>query len=233
MPLPMDNPAALSCGCNHQQNFGFALDAGGLPEGATGFIDFTDMTFYTEGGNEDIVDIIGSNVDWGYPFDPEAITLGVGLSGTSGEFLGTCRDILLAGGVVVFDVEVSAGVADGRTHYTIFDVPDQNYLWLAMFGTVEHSNPLSSSLVAASGADPRPPLLTIGNHKIADQFAAGVCKCCTDGGDVIVADTTDYPANFGDFNTVAFAVDAGINLRTITIYPPPMNDAEMQALSSL
>lgn len=67
MPFPVDNPAALSCGCNHQQNFGGMIAGGDFTQ--TGEADMAGGTYTLNGEPCEITDIIDT-AHAGGNFDP-------------------------------------------------------------------------------------------------------------------------------------------------------------------
>jgi hypothetical protein len=204
------------------------MDPGGLPDGATGFVDFTALTFYTSGDETEIGDVIQENAGFG-AFNPANIVEGTGLVGgvdSKPVFAGEALSQILAGATLVFDFTLSSG-AGGYFSLIAYDDPDFNLTWGVAIASTEAA--FDSSL----NADAPSTLfsdIALGIHRAAWTITSSGVKVSIDGG-AVVADA----GTAGDFillNASGMEVFANAVLRSIAIYPPKSN-AEMQALSAL
>lgn len=205
----------------------FTMDEDGLPEGATGYINFVDLTFYTEGGNEDIDEVITEDANFG-AFNPANIIEGTGLVGgvtSKPVIIGTARTQILAGATVVFDFTFSSGL-NGYFVLLAYDDPDFNFTWQCQPASVEAG--FTGNIMAT-----HPPTdlddLTLGAHRAAWTIEDTGVKVSIDGAAVVSdAGTAE---DFALLNATGMEVFADATLRSIAIYPP-MSNAEMQAITA-
>lgn len=209
----------------------FVSDPGGLPEGAIGYVDFANLTFYDTMGSEDIDQVIENDPDNGWPYDPENLQEGVGLVGNDADtrpsIIGTWLAQILEGATMVFDCTFSDGVVTNNDHLTFFayDSPDFNF---SFGGTVAPTPSSISSNVYAGGGGTAVDDVTAGRHLVAVTVGSGVGKICHGGGTVFTATpTADWPS----VNAAGIEIYLGNILHSATIYPI-MTNAEMQAATA-
>lgn len=206
----------------------FTMDPGGLPDGAIGFINFVDLTFYTEGGNEDIDEVITEDAENFGEFNPANIVEGTGLVGSPTSkpvIVGSALAQILAGATVVFDFSFVSGT-DGYFIILAYDSPDFNFTWQCAEASVEAS---FTGSIAATFPSTELADLALGAHRAAWTIESSGVKVSTNGG-AVVSDAGD-PGDFALLNAAGMEVIDDAILRSIAIYPP-MNDAEMQAISA-
>lgn len=206
----------------------WTMDPEGLPEGAIGFVDFTTLTFYTEGGNEAIDQVITEDAVFG-TFDPENIVEGTGLIGgvtSKPAIVGTALTQILAGATVVFDFTFVTG-ANGYFSLITYDSPDFNFTWGCGPASVEagFDSYLSADLPTTIFTD-----LPLGAHRAAWTIQSTGVKISIDG-EAVIADA-GTAEDFALLNAAGMEVFDNCVLRSFAVYPP-MNDAEMEVISAL
>lgn len=252
MPAPFDSAAlyaAGSCGC-HQQVYGFMPDAGGLPAGATGYIDFQTRTFYFVGGSTDFEDVVFADLDnYGTAFDPATDVTAAGLIEGACSLTGDALDLMLPGGatcVAVVDLKLSTSGASPKLGsgfvFDMFNAPNfvLDWKWIAL--CAEDGIAGQGNLMRAGGVDYlyADEFLAEGVHKLGVTFETSKIAMCIDGGTVssqlsVEAWAGKTPDSFAmdvtGLNSVVPDI-SGAGLQKFIIYPAKYG-ADLQAVTAL
>lgn len=227
MPLPFDQPAALSCGCNHQQNYGGLNTPGGTTSEI--LIDFANGSYIVDGQPVEIETLTAEDVVNWNTYDSADVVPGSGYpsiegSGSGPVLAGAALQAVLDGATVVMDFDI----VDDQVWFEIFDDTfTSDYKW--QFASIGGTHTLT--YIDATEFEVSPVAINNGHHKIAFTQLYGSMAQAIDGNVVEVVDSADaIPAP----TIVGLYLDGGgaSFIRSITIMPPQDN-AELVGLSTL